>query len=244
MNKPTHEQPQKRHSKLQTRIPFPQNEDFLGHESSLALVEDEFAKGRRIGYAPIVAIYGFPGVGKTQLALDFAYRHAQKWSIFWVRADNQEVLVQDFQMPAEILGVSASPDSIVLAMKQWFKDEAGPDWMMVFDNADDISFTPNFLPIGTNGGILISSRDPRLGESIATRSMEVEVLTHEEGIQLLQRRAQVAESYHVGTSVNLLGELPLASEQAAAYIRERHVSVMQFVKLFESRKAKSRILSR
>ena len=244
LNKLTHEQPQKGHSKLQTRIPFPQNGDFLGHESSLALAEDEFAKGRRTGYAPIVAFHGFPGVGKTQLALEFAYRHAQKWSIFWVRADNQEILVQDFQKLAETLGIKTSPDNIVSAVRQWFKDEAGPDWMMVFDNADDISFIPNFLPIGTNGGILISSRDPRLGESIATRSIEVEVLAHEEGIQLLQRRAQVAASDDVGALVSLLGELPLAIEQAAAYIRERHVSITQFIKLFESRKAKSRILSR
>ena len=244
LNKPTHAQPQKGHSKLQTRIPFPRNEDFLGHESSLALVDDEFAKGRRTGYAPIVAIHGFPGVGKTQLALEFAYRHAQKWSIFWVRADNQEILVQDFQKLAETLSIKTSPDNIVPAVRQWFKDEAGPDWMMIFDNADDISFIPNFLPIGTNGGILISSRDPRLGESIATRSLEVEVLTHEEGIQLLQRRAQVAASDDVGALVSLLGELPLAIEQAAAYIRERHVPITQFIKLFESRKAKSRILSR
>ena len=50
---------------------------------------------------------------------------------------------------------------------------------MVFDNADDI-FISDFLPIGTNGGILISSQDPRLSESIATRSIEIEVLTHEE----------------------------------------------------------------
>lgn len=89
---------------------------------------------------------------------------------------------------------------------------------MVFDNVDDISFISDFLPIGTNGGILISSRDPRLGESIATRFIEVEVLAHEEGIQLLQRRAQVAASNDVGALVSILGELPLTIEQAATYI--------------------------
>ena len=67
LNKLNYEKPQKGHSKLQMRIQFPQNEDFLGHESSLALAEDDFAKGRGTGYAPIVVFQGFPGVGKTQL---------------------------------------------------------------------------------------------------------------------------------------------------------------------------------
>ena len=237
-------QPQEASGKIQSRIPFPQNDDFLGHESSLALVEDEFAKGRKSGCAPIVALHGFPGVGKTQLSIEFAYRHAKAWSIFWVRADNQEILVQDFQRLAETLGIKVSPDNVVSAVKQWLKNEAGPDWMMIFDNADDLSFISDFLPIGSNGGTLISSRDPRLGESIATRSIEVEVLTRQEGIQLLQRRAQVETSDDVGVLVDLLGELPLAIEQAAAYIRERHVPVRQFIKLFELRNAKSRLLSR
>ena len=118
LKKLTLEQPQKGHAKLQTRIPFPQNGDFLGHESSLALVEDEFAKGRRTGYAPIVAFHGFPGVGKTQLALEFAYRHIQKWSIFWLRADNQEILIQDFQQLATTLGIKTSPDNVVPAVRQ------------------------------------------------------------------------------------------------------------------------------
>ena len=167
-----------------------------------------------------------------------------KWSMFWVRADNQEILVQDFQKLAEILGIKTSPDNIVPAVEQWLKDEAGPNWMIIFDNADDISFVPDFLPLVTNGGTLISSRDPRLGESIATRSIEVDVLTREEGMRLLQRRAHIEASEDLQTLVGLLGELPLAIEQAAAYIRERHVPVKQFTKLFKSRKAKNRILSR
>lgn len=181
-------------------------------------------------------------MGKTQLAIEFAYRHAKKWSIFWVRADNQEILLQEFQKLAEMLDIKTSSENIVPAVKQWLKVEAGSDWMMIFDNADDIAIIADFLPIGTNGGILVSSRDPRLG--IATRSIEIEVLTRNEGIQLLQRRAQIEASDDVGILVDLLGELPLAIEQAAAYIRERHIPVKQFIKLYESRKAKGRILSR
>lgn len=114
--------------------------------------------------------------------------------------------------------------------------------VMVFDNADDISILSDFLPTGTNGGILLSSRDPRL--SFATRSIEVEVLARDEAIELLQRRAHIEASDATGNLVDLLGALPLAIEQAAAYIRERHISVDQFIKLYESKKARSRVLSR
>ncbi|KAL8695062.1 MAG: hypothetical protein Q9218_000430 [Villophora microphyllina] len=229
--------------KLSTNIPFPRNKDFLGHESILAAANDEIYKGRRNGYAPSICCHGFPGVGKTQVSIELAYRHAEEWSIFWVRAENKENLLQEFQKLAELVGINASPTTVVSAVKNWLRDEAGTEWMLIFDNADDVSIIPEFLPIGTNGAILISSRDPRLGD-IVTRNIEVDVLTREEGIELLQRRAQVEPSDDVGKLVDLLGELPLAIEQAAAYIRERHVSVQQFIRLFENRKAKSRVLSR
>ena len=236
---PSHEGTSKN---LRTNIPFPRNQDFLGHESTIALAEDEFAKARKEGYAPIVAFHGFPGVGKTQLAIEFAYRHSSQWSVFWIRADNLDIIAQEFQKLAETLGIKTSPENVVSAVKQWFKDEAGTDWMIIFDNADDISIIGDFLPTGTNGGVLVSSRDPRL--SFATRSIGVEVLSHNEGVRLLQRRAKVELDDDVETLVDLLGALPLAIEQAAAYIRERHVTAKQFVKLYEQKKAKSRVLSR
>ena len=230
--------------KLQMILPFPRNNSFLGHRSTLNRLDHEFWKGRRDGYAPVVALHGFPGVGKTQLAIEFAYQHAVEWSVFWVRADNQEILAQEFQKLAEILGIKASRDNVIPAVKKWLKEEAGSDWVLIFDNADDISIIPDFLPVGVNGGTLISTRDPRLGDNIATCSIEIEVLTREEGIQLLQQRSQLKSSDNIGTLVDLLGELPLALEQAAAYIRERHVGIDQFIKLFESRKTKGRVLSR
>ena len=133
----------------------------------------------------------------------------KNWSIFWVRADNKEILLQEFQILAETFGTKTSPDNVVPAVKQWLKDKAGCDWMIIFDNADDISVIPDFLPISTNGGIVISSRDPRLGENIATCSIEVDVLTHEEGIRLLLGRARIEVSDDAGILVDLLGELPL-----------------------------------
>ena len=53
-----------------------------------------------------------------------------------VRANNREILVQDFEKLSESLGIKTSLDNIVPDVRQWSKDEAGPDWMMVFDNAD------------------------------------------------------------------------------------------------------------
>ena len=224
-------------------IPFPRNQDFIGHRAALDLAEAEFEKGRNNGYAPIVAFHGLPGVGKTQLLIEFAYRHTDKWSIFWVRADSHELLVQEFQKIAENLKIAVSPQNAVSTVRQWLQKEAGADWVMIFDNADDISILADFLPLGTNGGTIISSRDPRLGDSIASKAISVDVLSRDESIQLLQRRARLTETTEIETLVDLLGELPLALEQAAAYIRERHISVAQFIKLFRSC-PKSRVLSR
>ena len=224
-------------------IPFPRNQDFIGHQTPLDLALAEFEKGKLMGYAPIVAFHGLPGVGKTQLAIEFAYRHSDKWSIFWVRADSHEILVQEFQRIAENLRIAASPQNAVSAVRQWLRKDAGPDWVMIFDNADDISILADFLPLGTNGGSIISSRDPRLGDSIASKVISVEVLSRDESIQLLQRRARLTETSDIETLADLLGELPLALEQAAAYMRERHISVAHFIKLFRSC-PKSRVLSR
>ena len=224
-------------------IPFPRNDDFIGHQAALDLALAEFEKGKIMGYAPNVAFHGLPGVGKTQLAMEFAYRHADKWSVLWVRADSHEILVQEFQKLAENLKIAASPQNAVSAVRQWLQKEAGPGWVMIFDNADDISILVDFLPLGTNGGTIISSRDPRLGDSISSKAISVGVLSRDESILLLQRRARLTETTDIETLADLLGELPLALEQAAAFMRERHISVGQFIKLFRSC-PKSRVLSR
>lgn len=129
LGKAAHEQPLESSTKKMSSIPFPRNQDFLGHEATLIVAEDEFAKAKRAGYTPIVAFHGFPGVGKTQLAIEFVYRHTARWSVFWVRADNQEILLQEFRKLASILGIKTPPDNIVPAVKQWLRDEAGSDWV-------------------------------------------------------------------------------------------------------------------
>ena len=159
------------------------------------------------------------------MAIEFAYRQVSKRSVFWVRADNYQVLVQEFQKLAEMFNVKASTDNIVPAVKRWLRDEAGHDWVMVFDNGDEISLIPEFLPTGTNGAILTSTRDPRLGYNIATCAIAVNVLEREIGVQMLQHRANLKDATHAGALVDLLGALPSAIEQAAVYIRERRISV-------------------
>jgi hypothetical protein len=162
-------------------ITYPQNPIFRGRRKILDRMSEALKPipGKLMSYA----LYGLGGVGKTQLALEFAYSHLEWFkAIFWISAPSRAKLAQGILDAAQELGftdtgVSLDENKAIKNMMSWLAS-CNDNWLIIFDNADDLDVLTPCWPAAKQGAILVTSRDPAVlqrtwkGERI--NSMEVQ----------------------------------------------------------------------
>ncbi|KAI0147060.1 hypothetical protein GGR57DRAFT_264768 [Xylariaceae sp. FL1272] len=240
--------------------------DFEGRDDVInVLIEalqpmDRASKGVNPSEPKTFALCGVGGLGKTQLAVEYAYRSKADFdAIFFLQASDTSKLVQGFAEISLALGLEtqgASGDQVVtkdvvlgwLSQPTRFRerkitqaekdDENEPTWLIIFDNADDLSVLRDFWPVVGNGSILVTSRDPlaktRTHLSVK-RGLDVEPLKRTEAGALLRRLTGYARSTDVGPSEEIadkLSGLPLAIHQIAGTINRRLISLKEFQDLW------------
>jgi TIR domain/Tetratricopeptide repeat/NB-ARC domain len=217
-------------------IPVPRNPAFTGREEQLGLLEALFQGDD--GRVVVQAITGLGGLGKSQLALEYAHRHAGNYDIvWWLRAETELTLIEDYAALAEPLGIAADPRVepariAVAARKQLEREQRR--WLLVFDNAVSPEATANHLPQAGTGHVLITSRDPNW-RGLA-KPLELSVLTTDEGAGLLITRSGQADEQGARVLAEELGALPLALVQAAAVIESTGTSLADYMALFKQRR--------
>ena len=188
------------------------------------------------------AITGLGGVGKTQLAAEFAYRHRAEYDVvWWVRAEEPVTLLQDLAALAGALGLDpgAELDAAVAAVRTWL--EGNSRWLVVFDNATDPASVEAVMPRGGGGRVLVTSRNPSWGA--VGRVLAVDVLAQEEAVALLLGRSGHDDADAADELARELGRLPLALEQAGALVAESPgMTLSRYLQLFRARAGE--ILSR
>ena len=189
----------------------------------------------------VQALDGMGEIGKTQTALEFAYRHRESYPfIFWVRANTRETLVEDYVSIAARLVLPTKDDKdqnqIVDAVKQWLASH--PGWLLVLDNADDLIHTvDDFLPNTEYGHVLLTTC-VRPQRSTA-ESWTLGIMTPEEGVRFLLHRisrkpADEKQGQAQAEALTiLLGGLPLALDQAAAFIEETPSSFTEYQEIYD-----------
>jgi len=191
------------------------------------------------------AIKGLGGIGKTQVALEYAYRSREQdryTHTLWINAATEETVITSFMEIAELLPPfpqkdEADQQKLVEAIKRWL-ERCEQSWLLIFDNADDLSLVQKYLTQQGNGSILLTTRANAVG-SLAT-SVEVETMGFLEGIQLLLRRSQRfehASDEEVNQAGNIVGALdhfPLALDQAGAYIEETGCSFTDYLEIYQN----------
>jgi tetratricopeptide (TPR) repeat protein len=194
------------------------------------------------------AISGLGGIGKTQIAVEYAYRYKQEYrSILWASAASYDTLLLDFVAIASVLELTekqAQDQNItVTAVKRWLATHE--KWLLILDNADELEVLNDFLPIGATGHILITTRAQATGT--LAHALEVQEMDQQEGMLLLLRRAKVLASdapLHQASEkdqakakaiVLAMDGLPLALDQAGAYIEETGCTVASYLEQYQRR---------
>ncbi|PQE33407.1 kinesin light chain protein [Rutstroemia sp. NJR-2017a WRK4] len=231
-------------------MPFDRNDGLVDRDDIFSNLDRLLSSSSRNRSA---AIWGLGGCGKTQVALEYAYRFQAKTlcAIFWIHADSEASFTQDYSDLARIAGVSLDlkGEDLLGAVKQWIENQR--NWLLVLDNADNLAIFKKpysaskdhqllgpellrFVPKSQTGTIIWTSRDGGICGNIVDvhRGIEVTAMTIEQARDLFRKltgRSELMLSEDEDMLLELLQYLPLAIAQAAAYIRKTKVSIKQYL---------------
>jgi hypothetical protein len=228
-------------------VPYRYAGFFTGRDQVVERLFDRFIPDALSGLVAPWALTGLGGLGKTQTAVTYAYRHRTTYqSVLWTRAETEADLVTGFTNMAQLLALPAvdlrQRESVLDGMQKWFASHT--DWLLILDNADDFGMVRPFLPLFPTGHVLLTSRVAATGQE--AQSLELLPLPPDKGALCLLRRANyipwtgqlqdAPSSASVKAAHELserMGGLPLALEQAGAYIETTGRGVGGYLELYK-----------
>ncbi|KAL5044663.1 hypothetical protein BDW71DRAFT_96725 [Aspergillus fruticulosus] len=239
-------------------VPFTRNPRFVGRHHELQELEEWIATpdGPRK-----VAITGLGGVGKTQVALELAYRMRDRepeCSIFWVPCITQEAVEQAYLAIADMIGIHVDSNSAKEQLRRYFT-QANEKWFLIFDNADDMDMwtdgspaSQDFLPHSSQGHILFTTRNRKAAVKLASASNYVTHVaepSEKDGLEMLRGslidKRLLDDTVTCITLLEQLSFLPLAIAQATAFINENSIGLSDYLEiLYEQEAVVTELLSK
>jgi tetratricopeptide (TPR) repeat protein len=221
-------------SNLPIRVP----EHFLGRDDALAEIEKALARNK--GRVAITALHGLRGVGKTTLAAAYAELHRKDYrATWWVRAQTDSTMRADLValgVRLEWIAADAKEEPALAAVMERLRDE-GDNVLLIFDNATEPNALKAYLPRGGTARVLVTS-NAHNWRGIAA-PVEIDVWPKEIGADyFIARTGRNKERDAALALSNVLGGLPLAHEQAAAYCERLDIPLDTYRTRFEQTPAK------
>ena len=264
-------------------IPYARNNQFIGQKIVLESIHKRLVEEAREGFTAAHVLYGLGGIGKTQIAMEYAHRHKTEFDVVcWLRAENYKTLVSSYVTLSNKRAFKSvsnldfdgekDHEKIAANIREWFEDTE-IRWLLIFDNADieidqaaktssaetlitkllswfnktgveerslnrDIS---TLIPRGSQGSILITSRDRSMDGEIASSGTEVREMSEDDAVEFLLKCSRVSsnEFAQAVVLVRALGYHPLAIEQAGGVIRNGGMSIASYHSLFDSNKTEA-----
>src|SRR5438874_2796168 len=195
-------------------LPYQRNANFTGRGRLLADLARAF-KGNP-PMSRIQALVGLGGIGKTQVAIEYCYRH--RWDyhvIWWLPSEDSSMLAITFAQLARQLGMKFPPETSLEDVRHVLRRVLSErdDWLLVFDNASNPDHIRAFLPGAAAGNILVTSRNVNWDELCKTIALPP--LTRNESVSFLRKRTGRSDSTDTARKLaQALGDLPLALDQA------------------------------
>lgn len=202
------------------------------------------------------ALCGLGGLGKTQTAVEFMHTRKRHFeAVFWLIADNPDILAQDFARIAQHLGIDDPDDGGDLTagrelVKGWLSNPVRKldeppsaantvNWLIIFDNVSDLDVLSDYWPTTGHGSVLVTSRDPlaKLDSYTVKQGLDLPPLSSDDTKRMLEKliRMKTDDSQQEALSsvVSKLGGLPLAISSMAGVIRESRMTFTNFLKFWE-----------
>ena len=230
-------------------MPHASNPLFVGREQEMRSLAQMLAPGSG-GTVGVHAVSGMGGVGKTQLAIEYAHRygHLYRGGVFWLSFAKEEELITEVAAcgghEAEALpnwGAMKPTERADRVQQLWH--ESSEPRLLIFDNAEDPALVEKWRPKHGRCGVLITCRRDKWPAKIGVKPLPIETLPREKSLELLaEARPSIAANSKDRNAANkichLLGDLPLALTVAAAYLsRYKNDSLNEYLKALSSQPA-------
>lgn len=219
---------------------------FSGRIDQLMSIDESLKKEKCDAVNICQNISGLGGIGKTQLAIEYAYRYhsGYKNAIWFVIAENPTTIYNSFVAFSECFHLNLPPEfkveNLQQAVRTWLLENH--NWLLILDNLEIIDDVLPYLPDRMNGKMIITTRNTRIDYG---SQLELGVFQSDESLAFLRRRfssnPDLKMEYYFFSDfeeeslrlIDRLGGLPLALEQAAAYIKEVRCSIADYLELLE-----------
>ncbi|MET7472929.1 FxSxx-COOH system tetratricopeptide repeat protein [Streptomyces sp. NPDC005648] len=208
------------------------NSTFTGRGQILEQVREQLRGGMSVVLPQPQALFGLGGVGKTQIALEYVHRFKADYDlVWWVSAEEVDNVVASLAELGSVIGAPGGEDMALASqetVRMLSRGKPTERWILVFDNADNPEDLTGYFPTGSGGHILVTSRNQSWSQQGAT--LAVDVFLRRESVEYLSRRAPGLTGEEADQVATAVGDLPLAVEQAAAWLAETATPIAEYLR--------------
>lgn len=237
------------HLDIHFLVPFGRNNDFVRRDEIIMQLLEKVPPQKHKDECQWIAVEGLGGIGKTQLALEIAYRVRDQYpdcSVFWVPIVDATSFENAYRTIGEAFGIAGLDDDkadVKLLVQRALCGDKSGNWLMIIDNADDnelIQTLSPFFPTARTGSILFTTRNHAAVSSLDIpphRTIIVKAMKREEALKMLARNMtsdQLEDTTSTSELLDFLEDLPLAIRQASAYMWNNGISTTTYLGLCRS----------
>lgn len=208
-----------------SRLPYARNPMFVGREDDLQQLARTLKAGDTAAIGQIAAATGLGGIGKTQLAVEFAHRYGPYFvgGVFWIGMANAESVPVEIAQCGGVGALDLRPDfanlklddQVALVLSAW--QNALPR-LLIFDNCEDPALLAQWRPPSGGSCVLVTSRRAEWEPALNIRTLSLDTLTRSESLTLLRQFRPGAAESDLDAIAAELGDLPLALHLAGSYL--------------------------